>query len=155
MRNLFGCGLKCELCYCMYIYIYMCVCVCVYVPVQGGPHGCETSRFPHFSRNQLTDGSEVVILTSRPCFTPTKIPGTHFCWRLSQSLGYSAVGRIISPERSNVLLGNRTRDLPACSIVPQPTTPLSATIIAHVFAILCLNCVLYERFLCAGGNKYN
>jgi hypothetical protein len=25
-------------------------------------------------------------------------------------------------EKSNYLIGNRTRDLPACSIVPQPAT---------------------------------
>jgi hypothetical protein len=30
-------------------------------------------------------------------------------------------GRIRSIEKSNDLIGNRTRDLPACSIVPQPT----------------------------------
>jgi hypothetical protein len=32
------------------------------------------------------------------------------------------VGRIRSTEISNDLIGNRTRDLLACSIVPQPTT---------------------------------
>jgi hypothetical protein len=31
-------------------------------------------------------------------------------------------GRIMSTEKCNGLIGNRTRDLPACSIVPQPTT---------------------------------
>jgi hypothetical protein len=29
--------------------------------------------------NRLTDGGEVVSLTSRPSFTPREIPGTHFC----------------------------------------------------------------------------
>jgi hypothetical protein len=29
-------------------------------------------------------------------------------------------------KKSNDLIGNRTRDLPACSIVPQPTTLLRA-----------------------------
>jgi hypothetical protein len=36
-------------------------------------------------------------------------------------------GRIRSNEKSNDT-GNRTRDLPACSIVPQPTTLLRALI---------------------------
>jgi hypothetical protein len=38
------------------------------IPVtgRGGPLGCETSRFPHFLDNQLTDGGEVVSLTRRP-----------------------------------------------------------------------------------------
>jgi hypothetical protein len=50
------------------------------IPVtgRGGPHGCETSRLPHFLDNRLTDGGEV-SLTRLPPFTPRKIPGTHFC----------------------------------------------------------------------------
>jgi hypothetical protein len=31
-------------------------------------------------------------------------------------------GRIGSIEKSNDLVGNRTRDFAACSIMPQPTT---------------------------------
>jgi hypothetical protein len=46
---------------------------------RGGPQGCETSRFPHFLDNRLTDGGEIVNLMRRSPFTPTKIPGTHFC----------------------------------------------------------------------------
>jgi hypothetical protein len=57
----------------------------------------------------------------RPPFTPRKIPGTHFRQRLSRPQGHSAAGRIRSIEKSSDLIGNRTRDLPACSIVPQPT----------------------------------
>jgi hypothetical protein len=43
---------------------------------------------------------------------------------LSRPQGHSAAGWIRSTEKSNDLIGNRTRDLPACSIVPQPTTVL-------------------------------
>jgi hypothetical protein len=43
-----------------------------------------------------------------------KIPGTHFCYRLSRSQGHSAAGRIRSVEKRN--------DLPACGVVPQATT---------------------------------
>jgi hypothetical protein len=53
---------------------------------------------------------------------PRKIPGNNFWYRLSWPRGHSAAGRIRSIEKSNELIGNRTRDLPACSIVPQPTT---------------------------------
>jgi hypothetical protein len=35
--------------------------------------------------------------------------------------GHCAGGRIRSIEKSGDLIGNRIRDLPACSIVPQPT----------------------------------
>jgi hypothetical protein len=49
---------------------------------------------------------------------------------LSGPKGHSAAGRIRSIEKSNDLIGTRTRDLPACSIEHQPTTlpraPLSA-----------------------------
>jgi hypothetical protein len=52
-----------------------------------------------------------------PAFNPKDIPGTHFCYRLSRPQGHSAAGRIRSLEKSN-----RTLDLPAYSIVSQPTT---------------------------------
>jgi hypothetical protein len=67
------------------------------------------------------DGGEVVSLMRRPPFTPRKIPGTHFCQGLSRPQGRSAAGMIRSIEKSNDLIGSRTRDLPASSIVFQPT----------------------------------
>jgi hypothetical protein len=90
------------------------------VPGRGGPQVCETSWLPHFLENRLTDDSKVVNLTRRPPFTPRKIPGTHFCQRLSWPQGHSVAGRIRSIEKSNDLFGNRTRYLPACSIMHQP-----------------------------------
>ena len=59
-------------------------------------------------------------------YPPGNIPGTHFCYRLSQSQGHSATGRIMSKKNSNDTIGNRTRDLPACRAVPQPTGPQRA-----------------------------
>jgi hypothetical protein len=52
---------------------------------------------------------------------PRKIPGTHFCQRLSRPQGLCAAGKIWSIEKIH-LIGTRTRDLPAYSIVPQQTT---------------------------------
>ena len=49
------------------------------------------------------------------------IPGTHFCYRLSQPQGHSAAGRIMSIKISNESNGNRTHYLPVCSALPQPT----------------------------------
>ena len=43
------------------------------------------------------------------------ISGTHFCWRLSRPQGHSAAGMIMSMKNSNDIIGNQTRDLPACS----------------------------------------
>jgi hypothetical protein len=50
-----------------------------------------------------------------------KVLGTHFCYRLSRTQGNIAIGRIRSIEKSNDLIGNRTRDLQTCSTAPQPT----------------------------------
>jgi hypothetical protein len=58
---------------------------------------------------------------NQPPFTPRKIPGTHFCYRLSRLQGHSVAGRIMSTEKSNDFIGNRSHNLPACSIVPQAT----------------------------------
>jgi hypothetical protein len=61
------------------------------------------------------------LRTGRP-LPLKKIPDTHFCSKMSRSQGHSAAGRIWSIEKSNDLFGNRTRDTPARSVVPQPTT---------------------------------
>ena len=43
--------------------------------------------------------------------------------RLSRPQGYSSAGRIMSMKIFNDTIGNRTRDLPACIAVSQPTAP--------------------------------
>jgi hypothetical protein len=77
-------------------------------------------------RQSAYEGGKVVSPTHRPPLPPGKIPGTHFCQRLSRPQGHSATGTIMSMKNSNNTIGNRTRDLPACSAVPQPTAPLRA-----------------------------
>jgi hypothetical protein len=57
-------------------------------------------------------------------YPPGTIPGTHFCYRLSQPQGHCAARRIMSVKNSKDTIGNQTRDLLACSAVPQPTVPL-------------------------------
>jgi hypothetical protein len=79
-------------------------------------------RLPHYLDDRLTDGSEVVSIICQPPFTSRKIPGTHFCYRLSPPQGHSESGRIMSTEKSNGRFRIRTCDLPACIIVPQPST---------------------------------
>jgi len=54
-------------------------------------------------------------------YPPGNIPGTHLRYRLSQPQGHSAAGKIMSMKNSIDNIGNRTRELPACSAVPQPT----------------------------------
>jgi hypothetical protein len=74
------------------------------------------------SRQSAHEGGNVSP-THRPPLLPGNIPGTHFCKRLSQPQGHSTDGRITSMKNSHDTIGNRTRDLPACSAVPQQTAP--------------------------------
>jgi hypothetical protein len=83
---------------------------------RGVPFGSGMSRLPHFLSNRFTDGGEVASLKHRRALTSSKIPGTRFYYGLSQLKGYSA------PERNIRHVGNRTRDLPTCSVVSEATT---------------------------------
>ena len=66
------------------------------------------------------------VLRNSRLHPPGNITGTHFCWRLSRPQGHSAVGKNTSMKNSNYNIGNRNRDLPACSTVPQPNAPSRA-----------------------------
>jgi hypothetical protein len=61
--------------------------------------------------------------THRPSLPPGRLPGTHFCYRLSRPQDHNATGRMKSLKNSSDFIGNRTRDLPVCCAVPQPTAP--------------------------------
>jgi hypothetical protein len=89
------------------------------VPLQvwNGPEGSRKLRFPDFVTT-AQDGGKVVSLTHRPHLSPGNNPGTHFCWGLSRPQGHSAIGRIMSTEKSNDTIWNRTSDLPICSTEP-------------------------------------
>jgi hypothetical protein len=63
---------------------------------------------------------KVVSPTHRPSLPQESIPGTHFCYRLSRPQGHNATGRLKSLKNSSDSIGNRTRDLPAWSVLPQP-----------------------------------
>jgi hypothetical protein len=50
--------------------------------------------------------------------------------------GHSAAGRIMSMKKSSGTIGNRTRYLPACSAVPQPTAlPRAPLNVKYIFLI--------------------
>ena len=97
------------------------------VPLQAwtGPEGSRRLRSPgpHISRQSAHEGGKVVSPTHRAPSPPGNTPSTHFCWRLSQTQGHNAAGRIIPMRNSNDTIGNRTRDLLTCSAVSQPTAP--------------------------------
>jgi hypothetical protein len=52
--------------------------------------------------------------------------------------GHSAAGRIRPIEKSSEIIRNRIRDLPACSIVPQPTTLPRASKSGSLAKFFCL-----------------
>ena len=72
------------------------------------------------SRQSAHEGGRVVGPTHRPPLLPPpgNIPGTHFCYRMSQPQGHSTAGRIMSMKNSN-----RTHDLLVRSAAPQSTAP--------------------------------
>jgi hypothetical protein len=94
------------------------------VPLQAwsGPEGSRKLRFPDFMTT-AQGGSRVNSLTQRPPLPPGNTPGTHFCWRPGRPQGHSATGRIMSLKNSSDTIGNRTRDLPVCSVITLRTTP--------------------------------
>jgi hypothetical protein len=78
-------------------------------------------RGSEVSRQSALEGGKVVCPTHRPPLPPGNISGTRFCQRLRQPQKHSAAERITSIRNSIDTIGNRTRDFPACSAVPQPT----------------------------------
>ena len=87
------------------------------------------SSSSHISKKSAHEGGKFVSRTQRPPLPPGNIPATHFCYRLSEPQGHSAAGRIVSKKNFGDTIGNRTRDLLACSAVLQPTAPPRAPIL--------------------------
>jgi hypothetical protein len=54
-------------------------------------------------------------------FYPRKHSWYSFLLEAESTQGHSVAGKIMSMKKSNDTIGNRTRNLPACSAVPQPT----------------------------------
>jgi hypothetical protein len=92
------------------------------IPVTGheGPQGCEMSRLPHLLDNQLTEGSKVVSLTCRPPITPQEDSWYSFLLGWVNPRPIMQLEGLGNLKNSDDLIRNRTRDLPACSIVTQP-----------------------------------
>jgi hypothetical protein len=93
--------------------------LCPYRPWR--PLGLREVEAPTFSDIRLIDGGKVVSPTRRQFFTPRKFPGTHFC---RGSVDPRAIVRLegLGKLKKSTSSGTRTGDLPACSIMPQPTT---------------------------------
>jgi hypothetical protein len=86
----------------------------------GQAHRVTGSWGSQVSRQSAYEGGKYVSPKHQPPLHPGSIPGTHFCYRLSQLHGHSAVRRILSMKNSNDIMRDWTHDLAANSAVPQP-----------------------------------
>jgi len=104
------------------------------------------------SRQSAYEGGKVLSPTHRPSLAPPpgNIPGTHFSYRLSRPQSHSAAGRIMSMKKFSNTIGNRTRDLPVCSAVPQFLMELENKIFARDTASTGW---LGTTYLTSGGNN--
>ena len=91
---------------------------------------------PRYQDNRHMNVLRLSALSTGRLYLPGNIPDTHFCYVLSQPQGHSATGRIMLKKNSNETIGNRTRDLPACSAVSQPTAPPHTSTELGTFMIL-------------------
>jgi hypothetical protein len=87
------------------------------------PLGFQEVEAPEFLDNRYMKVVRLSAPRTGRFYLPGKIPGPHFCQRLNRSQVHSAARNIKSPKNSSDLIGNRTRDFPACSAVPQSTAP--------------------------------
>ena len=103
-------------------------------PITGldRPTGFQDVEAPRFQDSRHMKVVRLSALRTGHLYPPGNIPGTHFCYRLSQPQGHGAARRIMSMKNSNDTIGNRTRDLPTCSTVPQPSAPLRTPLPAWV-----------------------
>jgi hypothetical protein len=92
--------------------------------IQWKPIGLWDVKAPTFSRqsaHRLLWGCQPYAPASRP-LTPGRFLVLISVKRLSRPQGHRATGRIRSIEKSSDLIGNRTRDRSACSILREPST---------------------------------
>ena len=87
------------------------------------PRGFQEVEVPRFQDNRHMKVVRLSALRIGRLYPSGNIPGTHFCQRLSRTQGHSEAERIMLMKNSNDTTGNRIRDLPACSAVPQLTAP--------------------------------
>jgi hypothetical protein len=134
-------------CVCVCMYVCMCVCVCMYAcvyvkvkqPLYSPRHtSCSRSlRLPKFQDSWHMKVVRLSTLHTDRLYPTGETRGTQFCWRMSRPQGHKWAGRNMSMKNYNGRIGNRIRNLPARSTVPQPNAlPRTPTC-----ACACVRCV--------------
>jgi hypothetical protein len=81
-------------------------------------------RIPHCLDSRLTEDGEVVSPMHLPRSTAQKhyfsVSGIHFCYRPREPQSLLRPEGLGKLKKCIYLIGCRIRDLPACSVVPQP-----------------------------------
>jgi hypothetical protein len=108
--------------------------------VQHRPLRFQEVEAPRFVDNRHMKVVRLSALRTGRLYPPGKIPGTHCCSRLSQPQGHSATETIMSIKNSSDIIGNRTRDVPACIAVRQQTAPPRASrVVIYLLKISAFN----------------
>ena len=108
-------------------------------------------RGSQISRRSAREGGKVSP-THRPPLPPRKYSWYLFLLEAESTPGPWCGGRIKSIKNPNDTIGNRTRDLLACSAVPQPTAPSRVTFINAAY--VSFNSRLVRISLCGTAISY-
>ena len=100
------------------------------------PWGLQEVEAPRFHNIWHIKAVRLSALRTGRLYSPGNFPGTHFCYRLSWPQGRSKAGRIMSIKNSNDIIRNRTRDLPSCTAVPEPTAPPRVPFIYMLYVLM-------------------
>jgi hypothetical protein len=116
----------------MHLFVYWCVHYehvkgkAIPVTGRGGLKGCEMSRIQQYIYiciyNRLKDGGEVVSLTRQPRFVPQEDSPHSFLSEAESNPRPQWLEGLEKSEQFNGLIRTKTRDLQACSAVPQSIT---------------------------------
>jgi hypothetical protein len=89
----------------------------------GQPLGLQAVKASRIYTEPTHEGGKVVSRTHRPPLPPRKYSWYPFLLEADSTPGHSVAGWIMPMKNTNDTIGNRTRDLPTCSAMPQPTAP--------------------------------
>ena len=87
-------------------------------------------RLPEFLDSRHMKAVRLATIYTGRLYLPGHMPGTYFCQKLGRPHCRSAAGRIDLMKNSNGTIGNRVREFPAYSAVPQPTAPPRAPVLS-------------------------